>query len=95
MSQYADDTTLYIKQKHEYLTECLDTLEKFAHISGLMINLEKTKTIQVGGLRDNRMKLYNNKELIWASEFESLGITFKVNAMDITETNMKKKVNLD
>ena len=28
VSQYADDTTLYIKQKHEYLAECLDTLEK-------------------------------------------------------------------
>ena len=52
MSQYADDTTLYIKQKHEYLAECLDTLEKFAQISGLRINVEKTKIIQIGGLRD-------------------------------------------
>ena len=79
MSQYADDTTLYIKQKHEYLAECLDTLEKFAQIYGLRINVEKTKIIQIGGLRDSRMKSYNNKELIWTSEFESLGITFKVN----------------
>ena len=39
------------------------------------------------------MKSYNNKELIWSLEFESLGITFKVNGMkDIVETNMKKKV---
>ena len=42
VSQYADDTTLYIKQKREYLAECLDTLEKFAQISGLWINVEKT-----------------------------------------------------
>ena len=52
MSQYADDTTLYIKQKHEYLAECLDTSDKFAQISGLGIHVEKTKIIQIGGLRD-------------------------------------------
>ena len=58
---------------------------------GLRINVEKTKNIQIGGLRDNRMKSYNNKELIWTSEFESLGITFRVNGMkDITEMNMEK-----
>ena len=49
MSQYADDITLYIKQQHEYLAECLDTLEKFAQISGLKIYVKKTKNIQVGG----------------------------------------------
>ena len=69
MSLYADDTTLYVKQKHEYLAECLDTLEKFAQFSGLRINVEKTRNIQIWGLRDNRMKSYNNKELIWTSEF--------------------------
>ena len=54
----------------------------------------KKKIIQIGGLKDNRIKSYNNKELIWASELESLGITFKVNGMkDITETNMEKNVN--
>ena len=43
-----------------------------------------------GLLRDNRMKSYYDKELIWASEFESLGITFKVKEMkDIIEMNME------
>ena len=56
-------------------------------------NMEKPKIIQIGGLRTNRMKSYNNKELIWTSEFKSLGITFKVNGMkDITITNMEKKL---
>ena len=66
VSQYADDTTLglFIKQKREYLAECLDTIEKFAQISGLRINVEKTKIIHIGGLRDNKMKSYNSKELI-------------------------------
>ena len=41
----------------------------------------KNKSNSDWGLRDNRMKSYNNKELIWTSEFESLGITFKVNGM--------------
>ena len=55
--------------------------------------MEKTKVVQIGGLRDNRMKSYNDKELIWTSEFESLGITFKINEMkDITEINMDKKL---
>ena len=50
----------------------------------------KKQIIQIGGLRDNGMKSYYDKELIWASEFESLGITFKVKEMkDITEMNME------
>ena len=93
VSKYADDTTLYIKQKYEYLDECLDTLDEFEQISGLRINVEKTKIIQIWGLRDNRIKSYNNKEIMWTSEFESLGITFKVNGRkDITEINMEKKL---
>ena len=52
-----------------------------------------SRQMQIGGLRDNRMKSYNSKELIWTSEFGSLGITFKGNEMkDITEINMDKKL---
>ena len=55
--------------------------------------MEKTKIIQTWGLRDNRIKSYNNKELMWTSEFESLRITLKMNGgKDITEINMEKKL---
>ena len=55
--------------------------------------MEKNKTIQIEGLRDNRRKSYNGKELIWTSEFESLGITFQLNGMkDITEIHIEKKL---
>ena len=32
VSKYADDTTLYIKQRYEYLAKCLDTLDEFEQI---------------------------------------------------------------
>ena len=49
MSQYADDTTLYIKPNEDSIRNCMITLKEYESISGLKINEEKTKVIQIGG----------------------------------------------
>ena len=51
-SQYADDTSVYLKASERNLRNCLNTLEWFYYISGLKINLNKTKVIRIGPIRE-------------------------------------------
>ena len=45
ISQYADDTQIFLNGSENSLREALDVLQKFYEISGLKINVEKTKAI--------------------------------------------------
>ena len=68
-------------------------LHEFYQISGLEINVEKTKAIQFGGKGDSRMTLCDDMYLIWTHEFTSLGINY--NTLDlnqITELNLKPNI---
>ena len=48
ISQFANDTTLILNGTKQSLTAALDTLKIFGSISGLTINVEKTKIIWIG-----------------------------------------------
>ena len=48
-SQYADDTTLFLKYNEQNIRNCMRTLKEFEQISGLKVNTEKTKVIKIGG----------------------------------------------
>ena len=52
ISQYADDTSLYIQPEEESLIECMNCLSDFEYVSGLKINIDKTKVIKIGGWRE-------------------------------------------
>ena len=43
ISQYADDTQLFLNGSENSLREALDVLQKFHEMSGLKINVEKQK----------------------------------------------------
>ena len=93
LSQYADDTTLFIKYKEKCIRSCMETLWEFQLISGLKVNTEKTKVIQIGVLRDNRMRLCEDLNLIWSQKFTSLGIYYDIENMDnITDQNIENKM---
>ena len=49
LSQYADDTTLFLKHNEQNIRNCMRTLKEFEQISGLKVNTEKTKVIEIGG----------------------------------------------
>ena len=55
ISQYANDTTLVIKNCKNNLNRVLDTLKLFHSISGLKVNIEKTKVVQLGQVGGSRM----------------------------------------
>ena len=57
ISQFADDTTLFTKLTEHNLRLCMSILNSFFLISGLKINVEKTKAIKFGVMGDSRMTL--------------------------------------
>ena len=71
ISQFADDTTLFMKFTERNLRVCMNILNSFFLISGLKINVEKTKAIKFGVTGDSRMTLCEDLNLIWTQEFTS------------------------
>ena len=76
ISQYADDTTLVIKNCKNNLNKVLDTLKFFHSISGLKVNIEKTKVVQLGQIGGSRMINLEKEKLELTDEFVLLGIQF-------------------
>ena len=77
ISQYADDTTLITKNCKNNLNRVLDTLKFFHKVSGLKVNIEKTKVIgKLGNLGDGRMIDLDKEKLELTDEFMLLGIQF-------------------
>ena len=92
ISQYADDTTLITKNCKKCLNRVLDTLKDFHLVSGLKVNIEKTKVVQLGVARDGRMIGLENGKLELTNEFVLLGIHFNTNELNkITDNNCKLK----
>ena len=45
ISQFADDTSIFLDGSHQSLNNTLEELDKFANISGLKINYDKTQLV--------------------------------------------------
>ena len=89
ISQFADDTTLFLDGTKDSLEAALNTLEIFGSLSGLVVNKDKTKLIWLG--KNNvQLNMYDTCEnLLWgASEFVLLGIHFSVDLENITREHL-------
>ena len=88
VSQFADDTTLFITCSERNLRLCMDILGDFYLVSGLKINVDKTEVVKFGGDRDSSDILCPDLNLIWTNKFTSLGIEYDVSDLDnITQLN--------
>ena len=67
ISLYADDTTLYLASNETNLRATLNALQEFQQISGLKIDIEKTKMIKIGVWGDSRSTFCKDRKLIWTS----------------------------
>ena len=93
LSQYADDTTLFLKDDKDTLRCVIDVLRWFDKISGLAINRDKTKVIKIGAARDRRISWEGQFGLNWTHTFEVLGIEYDVFKLsEITELNLNSKI---
>ena len=93
ISQFADDTTLFIAYNERNLRLCMEILEEFYLISGLKINVDKTKVVKFGRNRDSSDILCQDLKLIWTNNFTSLGISYDVtDLINITSINIEPKL---
>ena len=93
LNQYADDTSLFLKAYKRNLKNALDILTWFYRVSGLKINIQKTKVICIGPIRETDRRFCRENNLEWVHKFTSLGIDYDVlNIENITEYNITEKI---
>ena len=94
LSQYADDTQLFLDGSEESLRATLGVFEQFYLMSGLKMNFEKTKAIWIGSEADSNTKLCTQYDLDWSGgKFVILGITFNPHLYNIWNINYSDKLN--
>ena len=88
LTQFADDTTIFLNRSKESLQAILNVLETFGSISGLKMNTEKTKLIWIGSKKHCKEKLNVSSKLHWGdSEFNLLGIEFSIELTLVPDLN--------
>ena len=68
ISQFADDTDLFLIYDFLSLNEVVDTLTIIERNTGLLLNYDKTSIYRIGSLRNSRAKLYTKVEFKWTNE---------------------------
>ena len=77
ISQYADDTLIFLDGSKESLLNVIDVLNKFKICSGLRINFDKSEIIKIGTLKNDDTIFDIPFQLKWnVKNFKSLGIRF-------------------
>ena len=93
ISQFADDTNMFILNNERNLRLCMNILEEFHLISGLKINMDKTKVVKFGRDRDSSDNICPDLNLLWTNKFTSLGIEYDATDLDnITDLNIEPKL---
>ena len=86
ISQFADDTALFLSFSEECLNAVIQTLMYIEHHTGLTVSYEKTCVYRVGSMRDSNAKIYTLKPLQWSDgDIEILGTTIKNDIVQTTK----------
>lgn len=93
LSQYADDTSILLDGTQKSLEKCMQVLKLYADVSGLCINMEKTKVVWIGSEKNSNRKFCEDYKLCWENkEFIVLGVKFPKKLDDIVELNYRIKI---
>ena len=94
LSQYADDTSIFMAASDRNLNMSLQILKWFHIKSGLKINITKTKVIRIGNIRESDRRFGKENNLDWVTKFTALGIEYDVLTMEnITNANISVKLD--
>ena len=89
VSQYADDTTVFLDEYLNSFNYAVRILKWFEKRSGLAINNDKTKFIKLGASRGKSIPWQGKYGFKWTTTFEILGIIYNIEQMeDITKLNV-------
>ena len=93
LSQFADDTALYLDGTQKCFEACISCLEDFTKLSGLRMNFEKTQIVWIGSQKNSNKRYMRDKNFIWnPGIFKMLGIAFSVNVRNIVPLNYENKL---
>ena len=90
LSQYADDLIVFLDNRTEYVTGAIKEIQTFTLMSGLKMNIDKTKCLPIGK-RINSMPP-NLEGIEYVEELKILGLTFSRNNDNVTKVNIMKKL---
>ena len=93
LSQFADDTSLFLDGTEKCFKACVYCLEEFTELSGLKMNFEKTQIVWIGSTKNSETKFMRDKNFIWnPGIFKVLGITLSTNIKEIVPLNYSNKL---
>ena len=94
ITQFADDTQLFLEGTEKSLNSAISLLENFAHCSGLKINFEKSECYKIGSIRNNNRTIKTYKTIKWSKgPINVLGIKIPItNRDDIFKLNIQDKL---
>ena len=93
MSQYADDTSLFLEATEKSLRTALNLITYYAKFSGLSMNNDKTRVIWLGSMKNSCQKFCENFNLNWdQGHFTVLGVIFSTDLKEIIKINYDKKL---
>ena len=99
LSQFADDTTLYLSYDALTFKAVFDTFTRIEANTGLTISYEKTVVYPIGSLAGSNAKIYTAKQVDWTNEpINMLGVRINnnyecVDDFDKTVEKMEKVLN--
>ena len=89
LCQYADDTQLFLDGSEKSLHQLMFILKKFYKMSGLKINVDKTKALWIGAMGKSEKRLCNEYNLDWEQKpLKILGVTFTSEVFDVWDHNL-------
>ena len=94
--QYADDTLLTLNGTEKDLFIATNIVDRFANISGLKINENKTKVIWIGKCKNKEDRMLPERNFHWVHEggFKYLGIHFFVDLERTVQYNYYDKMEV-
>ena len=97
LSQFADDTALYLDGTRDSFEESIRVLMYYANISGLNMNYDKTVIVWLGSKKNCETRYMRDRNFTWDpggrtdSKFKYLGLFFSTNIKNIVNLNYEKK----
>ena len=93
LTQYVDDTSVLLDGSETSLRSTSYVLKCYADVSGLCLNVDKTKAIWIGSLKGRIAVLCPDLNLTRENEtFNLLGVTFSINLADMVDLNYSKQI---
>ena len=76
---YADDTNIITTCNERDLRTVIEVFEKFYHLSGLKMNLDKTTILRLGTLKGSDIKIAPDINVKWTKEpIKMLGVNISL-----------------